>query len=242
MKLTDDIEIFDLSLYLHKRNSLVIGDVHIGFEEALNKQGILLPRFQFKDTLQRLKKIFSLLPSKKLNEIIVNGDLKHEFGTISEQEWRETLQFLDFLGGYCAKIILVKGNHDIILDPIAKKRNIAVVKDYCADNIFICHGHIIPDSTNFKKAEIVIMGNEHPAVSIREGPRSELFKCFIKGKWRDKLLIVMPSFNLVTIGTDILKEEVLSPFLKQDLSEFEVFVVGDKTYEFGTIGQLSTQH
>jgi hypothetical protein len=239
MKLSEDIEIIDLALYLHSHNSLVIGDVHIGFEEALNKQGILLPRFQFKDTVERLKKIFTAVP--KLKEIIINGDLKHEFGAISEQEWRETLKFLDFLSNHCEKIILIKGNHDVILGPIARKRNIQVVEDHCIDDIFITHGNVIPKKQKLKKAKTVIMGNEHPAVSIREGPRSELFKCFLKGKWKKKLLIVMPSFNLVTTGTDILKEGILSPFLEQDLSKFEVLIVADKVYEFGTVGQLSRQ-
>ncbi|MBN2454593.1 metallophosphoesterase [Candidatus Woesearchaeota archaeon] len=235
MKIADGIEIIDLALYLREHGALVIGDVHIGFEESMTRQGVLLPRFQFKDTVERLGRILEKVP--KLREIIVNGDLKHEFGRISEQEWRETLKLLDFMKEHCERIVLVKGNHDVILGPIARKRGIEVVKDYCLGETFITHGHEIPKGEGFEKAEAAIIGDAHPAVSIREGARSELFKCFLKGKWEGKLLIAMPSFNLVTIGTDVLKERIKSPFLKE-ITDFEVFVVGDKVYGFGDVGKL----
>ena len=65
--------------------------------------------------------------------------------------------------------------------------------------------------------------------------RFEKFKCFLKGKYKNKLLIVQPSFNLLTIGTDILKQRLQSPFLK-DIKDFEVFIVEDKIYDFGFFG------
>jgi len=49
----------------------------------------------------------------------------------------------------------------------------------------------------------------------------------------------MPSFCLVTEGTDILKEKLLSPFLDQDLKNFDVFVVADKVYDFGKLKNLT---
>ncbi|MBI3037112.1 metallophosphoesterase [Candidatus Woesearchaeota archaeon] len=231
------IEIADLALYLKNENILVIGDVHLGYEDAMSKQGIFLPRFQFKDTIERLEKIFSSvqphLKNEKLEAVVVNGDLKHDFGTISEQEWRDILKFLDFLLQHSEQVILVKGNHDIKLAPIARKRNIVVVENVAINDMFICHGHVVPSSSEFKKSIIVIVGNEHPAVSLRDGARTELYKCFLLGKWKGKKMIVMPSFNQVTIGTDILKEKFISPFMQQNLSRFDVFVVGDKTYHFG---------
>ena len=45
----------------------------------------------------------------------------------------------------------------------------------------------------------------------------------------------MPSFNPIYTGVDILKEKTLSPFLKQDLNDFEVYVIEDKVYCFGKI-------
>ena len=52
------------------------------------------------------------------------------------------------------------------------------------------------------------------------------------------MLIAMPSYNLVTTGTDVLREARLSPYLQQKLDLFEVFVVSDKVYEFGCVKDL----
>ena len=146
MKILDDIEIIDLALYLKKHKTLVIADIHIGYEEALNKQGLLVPRFQLKEVLRRSEKIVSKV---KPDTIIINGDIKHEFGEISDQEWRDTLKVLDFLSKHCKKIILTKGNHDTILGPLAKKRSVEVVDEYKIDDVYITHGHKIPENIDF---------------------------------------------------------------------------------------------
>ena len=237
MEIHKDIEINDLFLYLKKYNTLVIGDVHIGYEEALNKEGILIPRFQFKDTITRLEKA---IKNKRFNSIILLGDVKHEFGTISETEWRNTLQFLDTLSRYTENIILIKGNHDKILEPIANKRNLEVKDHIMLGDIFLLHGHVIPEKNkDFKDSKIIIIGHEHPAISITDKLKTEIYKCFIKGKYNSKVLIVVPSFNLVTEGTDISKEELLSPFLHQGIKNFEVFVVSDKIYDFGKVKSIT---
>lgn len=233
MQITKEIEIIDLGLWIKKHKLLVLADFHMGFEEALNKQGILVPRFQFKDIIQRLEKIFTKI---KPDIIVVNGDIKHEFGTISDQEWRETLKLIDFLAKHCKKLLLTKGNHDTILGPIAKKRNIEVVDNFIVDEIIVTHGHKIPK--DIAKYKTIIMGHEHPAVSIHERVRTEKFKCFIVGKYKRKRLIVQPSFNIVTEGTDVLREDILSPFLKQNLGNFDVYVVADKVYNFGKLKNL----
>ena len=238
MEIIPGFEMVGLTLYLKEQNSLVIGDIHMGYEEELNKRGVLLPRFHFKDVVDNITKVFDQLAAmnvKKLDRIIINGDLKHGFGTISDQEWRDTLKFLDLLARHCDKIILIKGNHDIILGPIAKKRSLKLVDDYSIDGIFIAHGHQIPDKSEFTKAKILIIGNEHPAVAIKDTVRKETYKCFLKGKFKDKIMIVMPSFNPVTIGTDVLQGVFISPYLKQNIDNFEIFVVQDKIYPFGRV-------
>lgn len=231
-----NLKIVDLGLLIKDKRILIFSDFHIGYEEALNKQGILVPRFQFKDVIKRLEKIFSEV--KNINKIIINGDLKHEFGRISEQEWRETLKLLDFMARQCKEIILVKGNHDTILGPIAEKRNVKIAEYFIVNDILIIHGHKIPNKNILKKAKTIVIGHEHPAVSLREDVRIEKFKCFLKGKYKRKKLIVMPSFCLATEGTDVLKEKLISPFLDHDLRNFEVFVVADKVYDFGKVKNL----
>jgi len=181
-----NLKIVDLGLLIKQEKILVFADFHIGYEEALNKQGILVPRFQFKDVIKRLSKIFSELKKIKIEKIIINGDVKHEFGRISEQEWRETLRLLDFLTKFCDEIILVKGNHDTILGPIAKKKNVMIANHYFVDDILIIHGNKIPEKELLKKAKTIVIGHEHPAISLKENVRIERFKCFLKGKYKRK--------------------------------------------------------
>ena len=264
MNILDNIELIDLAIYTHK--TLIVTDFHLGFEEALNKQGVMVPRFQFKETMERLETIFKKLKNKKLERIIVNGDLKHEFGTISDQEWRHTLKLIDFLSEHCNELILIKGNHDAILAPIANKRKVTIldyfmisaIKEKTMKNysiikkslkklkrinenkkILVMHGDKIPNKELLKNVSTIIIGHEHPAVSIKEGPRVEIFKSYLIGKWKKYNLIAQPSFNLVTEGTDILKEHILSPFLKGNLKNFKAIIVSDKLYGFGKLKDLS---
>jgi putative SbcD/Mre11-related phosphoesterase len=120
---------------------LVLTDFHIGYEEYLF--GKLIPiRAQLDEIMKNLEKIFSLLDKEgiKIKEIVILGDLKHEFGEITDSEWRETLLLLDYLGKNTGKIILVKGNHDNILGPIAKKREVELRDYYKLGNICFLHG------------------------------------------------------------------------------------------------------
>ena len=102
---------------------------------------------QFKDILNKLNRIFDLLNKEKITieKIIILGDLKHEFGEISDAEWRETINLLDYLltkiktKDNKEKIILIKGNHDNILGPIARKREIKLKKYYKIQDFCFIH-------------------------------------------------------------------------------------------------------
>src|SRR3989344_765347 len=118
MDILPNLEIVDLGLYFRKESMLLIADTHIGQEEAMNKSGVLIPRFQLTLIFKRLDSIFARLhisQTSKLRSMVINGDIKHEFGRISETEWRNTLRFIDFISLYADEIILIKGNHDTIL-------------------------------------------------------------------------------------------------------------------------------
>ena len=107
------------------------------------------------------------------------------------------------------------------------------------NKILVLHGDNIPDKKLLKNVATIVIGHEHPAVSVKEGPREELFKAFLVGKWKKYNLIAQPSFNLVTEGTDVLKEGLMSPFLKGNIKKFDAFIVADKLYKFGKLKDLS---
>lgn len=236
-KLMKDIELIGKSIKI--KDTLIIGDVHIGYEEALNKTGIFIPRTMFKQILREAE---NTLRRFKIKKLIINGDLKHEFGKISKQEWNETIKFLDMSKKYCDKIIIIKGNHDKIIGPIADQENIEVKNYEMIKDIYITHGDKIPDNDDFKNSKRIIIGHEHPSINIRDSHKIEKFKTFLKGKYESKILIVMPSFNPIE-GTDVLQSKLLSPFLKNNkqFKDFETFITADKIYEFGKLKQISKE-
>jgi putative SbcD/Mre11-related phosphoesterase len=232
MEITKGIEIIDLSLFVKKKKLLVISDVHLGVEGEHHRKGVLIPKFHLKELIKHFEYIFS---KAKPETILITGDLKHEFGGISEQEWRDILRFFDFLSKHAKKIVLLKGNHDPFLGPIAKKRNLEVVKEYQTGSYLFVHGDYEP--TLSKAVKTVFMGHEHPAISLREKTKVEKFKCFLKGKYKGRELIVLPSLNLLTEGTDVLQGVFLSPLLTDQ--NYEVYVVEKMgVYYFGKLKNL----
>ena len=181
MEIFKDIELVDLALLINKK-VLVISDLHLGFEESLVRQGVLVPKSHWKDLMFLLSEVLKRTDPKT---IVVNGDIKHDFGSISRQEWSDVSRLIDFLRLHCKEIIFVKGNHDTILKPIAEKKGLRVVKELVVDDALILHGDTIPTSV-LKNVKTIIVGHAHPAVRLRQGVRNELFKCFLVGKWKKK--------------------------------------------------------
>ncbi len=234
------IEIVDLSLYLIENNILILGDIHLGYEDTLKSKGFLVPKQQFKLTIKRINEIINHVKKNnhidKINKIIINGDLKHEFGTIQRSEWKESLDLIDFLTERCEELIVIKGNHDKIIQPILDKREIIAkeyylisqpsnnhnknkkIKNKADRKILICHGDFIPKES--ENLDLIIIGHEHPAIKLKQYPRTETYKTFVKTKWNksknnNKELIIMPSFNLLSEGSNVLNNSFLSPFLNE---------------------------
>ena len=228
-------EIVDLAVKIH--DYLIISDLHLGYEEALNYQGLMVPKFQYPKIIQKLKEIHKKTNSTK---IIINGDLKHEFGKISRQEWKETLQFIDFLRDHFEDIILIRGNHDPLTPIIANKTGLEVHREFEVGDFLVMHGDKIPDNWDEISQETILIGHEHPAIGLRSGERLEKMKCFLNGTFQGKKIVVMPSFNFITEGSDILHEKPLSPFLKDNiLDQFEVIGVENfETLHFGYFKDL----
>ena len=232
MKLLRNIYIIGLGLYLKDNRTLILCDLHLGLEENLINQGDFLSKKNFITIKKHLNYILS---KTEIKTVIFNGDIKHEFGRINLTEWDYCLGLIDMLKD--KEMILIKGNHDKMTSIIAKKRDLKVRDYYITNNVFVCHGDIL--FNNYYNSKTIIIGHEHPAISLKEGPKSELFKCFLLGKFKNKNLIVIPSFSFVNIGSDILKYEKLSPYLQQNLDNFKIYITeNNEIYPFGKINDL----
>lgn len=235
MQISPGIQIIQTALWLEEEKILIINDLHLGYEESLRQKGIFVPKYQFQEIISLLQRIFQKVKPEK---ILINGDLKHEFGKILNQEWKDVLQLIDFLLQHCQEVIIIRGNHDPIIKPIAEKRRTKVVTDYRTGDILIIHGDELIETD----ARRIVIGHEHPAITIREGSKWEKYKCFLKGKWNRKELIAVPSFNPLLEGTDILKEQLLSPFLTK-IDAFVVFVNSkEEIFNFGMVREIKKRN
>jgi len=232
----DKFQFIGKSLYFPERKMLVLADLHIGYEEYLTERGVFLPRMQFKEMMKELEEIFNKVGDKKIDKLVVVGDLKHEFGTISSQEWRETKEVLDFFKSKAKKVILIKGNHDNILEPIASRKELKIKEFYIKDEICFLHGNKMFNECLGKKIKMLVIGHRHPAVMLADKYKREKYKCFLVGKWKNKEVIILPSFFPFIEGSDIVEDGCNKLFVdEKSLKGFDVWVVGDKVYRFGKL-------
>ncbi len=172
------------------------------------------------------------------------GDLKHEFGQISGQEWREVKEVLDFFKKNSKKVVLIKGNHDITLKPIAEKKELEIKDYYIKERVCFLHGHKLFPECLDKKVGVFVMGHRHPAVVLADRYKREKYKCFLAGKWKNKEIIILPSFFPFIEGSNIIinyKENKLF-ISKRNSKKFEVCIVapvGEKAYKFGKLNKMT---
>lgn len=218
-------------LFLIIDDTLILSDIHTGYEESLHKQGYFIPKGNLSELKAMIDKV---LKGREIKTVIINGDLIHSFGKLSTKEKYVLKDFMLFLKKK-GEIKVIRGNHDKVLQFLIPE--IQLAEEFIIGNILITHGDKISKHSTDKNIKTIIIGHEHPSISITSGYRSERYKCFLKGKYKGKTLIVTPSCNMLLEGTDVLKEKLLSPYLK-NIENFEVFIIEDKIYDFGKIKTL----
>jgi len=220
-----------------KEKVLVIGDLHLGYEEALNKSGVFISRQMFDEMISDFNAVFGEVGH--VDKIVLLGDIKHDFGGISGQEWGDVTRLLRYLKPLGDEIIVLRGNHDTILEPIMKKIGLKL-KDYCIWKEFcFVHGDEDFDKIWEKKVEWLVVGHGHPAIKLREGSKMEKYKCFLVGKFRRKNMIVVPSFIEYYAGSDPREEEVVLAW-DVNYNNFDVKIVGEKleVLDFGKLKNI----
>lgn len=217
---------------------LVIGDLHLGYEEALNKSGVFVSRKMFDEMLAYLEEVFKAIG--EVDEIVLLGDIKHVFGSVMRQEWNDVLGLFDFFEDKCKKVVAIKGNHDKIIEPIAKKRDIEIKDYYVLGGFCFMHGDRDFVENYDKKVRYWVVGHGHPAVKVGDGVKVEKFKAFFVGKYKNKKVVLVPSFFDYNVGSDP-RENDLGYFWNFKIENFDAFIVQDEgleVLEFGLLRDL----
>ena len=147
---------------------------------------------------------------------------------------------------YSTKIapVLVKGNHDNFVERYREPFNLLVhAKSASIGDYLFFHGDELPKIPS-KKPAMLVMGQEHPAISItnKVGKREKL-RCFLYGEYKKLPLLVLPAMGYFSTGTDMntrREQQLLSPVFKNaDIDSMHAIAVGyGSTIDFGEISKL----
>ena len=112
------------AVYCREDEALAIADLHLGYEASLQAEAVAMPDFQFEIMTGRLER---LLKKYTPQTLIINGDIKHEFGRNMGQEWDEVSQMIRLAAEHDAELVMVRGNHDNFLKTIVARQGVEVV-------------------------------------------------------------------------------------------------------------------
>lgn len=182
----------DRAIYWEAKKMLIISDLHLGKAAHFRRAGIQVPSTVSGTDLDKLAKLISAFSPEIL---LVTGDMFHH-KVNSETEtfklWRAQYPGL--------KIILIKGNHDLLKgdDYIGLDLEVHAKELLCGPFRFI---HDQPDTED---EYYNITGHIHPGVTIYGKARQRLkFPCFYFGR----TCAIMPAFSVFTGLSKVHAEE-----------------------------------
>jgi putative SbcD/Mre11-related phosphoesterase len=223
-------------IYIRESETLVLSDLHLGFEEAASRglsytlrgvsgyAAIFLPRIQLRRALSMLSLVLDEL---RVSRVVINGDLKHAFDRLLRQEREETIELVKFLREQgVGEILVVRGNHDNFIKPLLRRLDVEFVSGYSlvasSKRILFVHGH---EDVDLSEYDIVVIGHEHPALRC-----FDIYKlpCFLRiplGEGR--YLVVMPATGPYHPGITVTPnpQDYLSPIIRRMSDLYSMAVI-----------------
>jgi len=181
--------------------SLVIADLHLGFEAKLSSNNIYLGKNT--SVTETTKDIEKILDKIKPESLILLGDIKSGIKSITKTEWNTIPTFFEIIKKRI-DVTVIPGNHDANIEKLIPRGiTLASSKGIVIENMLLTHGHTMP-SENFSQNNTIVMGHIHPVFfekeSLINGERvwvsiiSDKQKIF-HSKSGELELIILPSFN-----------------------------------------------
>ncbi|MBS3781685.1 MAG: metallophosphoesterase [Candidatus Thermoplasmatota archaeon] len=220
-------------------DTLVIADLHIGYERELEEKGINIPD----QSEKMIDKVFEVLKKEDAERLVINGDFKHNVPKATWQEYKDIPKAVDLWLKGVNEIHLLKGNHDggieeyLPSDVIIHGSSGTVI-----DEIGFFHGHANPREEVLSTGSIII-GHCHPTVTLRDSlDNKEKKECWVKLNYKHEgeegNAIIIPHLNHLLGGISINEDGYLGPFLnKTELYDEKIYLL-DGTY-LGTKRSIS---
>ncbi len=240
MILNDEVELVEGEpiAYIRPLKALVMADLHLGYEAAMAKRGMLLPHANLKSILSSIENASSV---REVTTLIVNGDIKNDFSTVGQAESNELYDFCSRANALGMGLVLIKGNHDNFIERYREAFRFEVHRQEARIGDFLFfHGEEMPGSLG----KLMVMGHEHPAIGIYDAAgRLEKLKCFLYGRYKGGNLLVLPAMNYFSSGTAVNiepKGSLLSPLLRNaGVESMEAIALGyGSTLAFGKVREL----
>jgi len=220
------------ALFVEETRTLVIADLHFGYAWAQRFRGQLIPLSAREDSAAR---VLEIIGDYQPREVALLGDIVHRAAPVEALK-TELRDFLLALSEH-ARLRLIAGNHDRGLDSLLSKigfndESAALLTDLECGAHLLTHG----DETNaaraktrrdavFAKGGRVIIGHEHPAITLSDGVAARMkFPCFLCSE----RVLVLPAFSSWAAGTDVRGRRFMSEFTKNEMFNKAFAVVSEK--------------
>ncbi len=153
-----------------EQRSLVVTDIHIGFESTMTTNEIHVNS----TTDETITELSDIISAHRPDMVVLLGDIKSSVTHITEFEWREVPKFLSAISEMC-DVVIVPGNHDTGIDRlIPREVTMISTTGMVLENVLLTHGHAMPqDSLGY--VDKIVMGHLHPVFfqenSVMNGQR-----------------------------------------------------------------------
>lgn len=209
LRISKELVISTLGCAFHSPSgSVLLADLHIGYETVLEGEGFAMPRVQNEQMLERINAAIDRFDPDSL---IIVGDFKHNFDRNLSAEWNGVEKMVEAVSKR-SRMIVIRGNHDNYLANILSKRGIELKHELLLGDLKIVHGH----KTTAPWDGGMVFGHEHPAITLREATGASVkIPCFLYSPDANRL--VLPAFSPLALGSDIIRtpdEERMIPLLR----------------------------
>lgn len=175
------------TVFWEQEKILILSDMHLGKTGHFRKNGIAVPQAVMKEDMQRFVDAIQFF---KPLQLVIVGDMFHSVANKEHDfflKWRNDLHH--------TKMLLVKGNHDIIPAAWYADAGIELADAYWVKNNIAFVHHIEDITGDMPGVDYFFSGHIHPAVSIKGlGKQSLRFPCF----YFTEQYAVLPAFGKFT--------------------------------------------
>jgi DNA ligase-associated metallophosphoesterase len=204
------------AIFLEEHSVLAVADLHLGYAWAHRYNGQMLPLGGGDQILERLSDLCAFY---KPRQFIFLGDIVHQAVPVAKmiEDFNETI---GTLAAHCETKLII-GNHDKKLRTLLRREAVEFFPCVNVGRFLLLHGNLVPDASN---AAIIIMGHEHPAISLGDGIKGARFPCFMVSE----RVVILPAFSLWAAGGDFRAHTFMSPIAREAHFQKAVAICGGK--------------